>query len=68
MPASRGRTTKLQKSFIKSSLHIRDRARAPPTEGVLDNTFIESKMVDDVPLLTEREYEDALKEIEHPKS
>ena len=68
VPVSRGRTTKMQKSFIKSSLHMRDRARAQTTGEVLDNTFLESKTVDDVPLLTEGEYEDILKEMEHPKT
>ena len=68
LPASRGRSSKMQTSFIKSSLHIRDRSKAPPTEVVLDETFLESKMVDEVPNLSEEEYGDILKDMEHPKT
>ena len=67
-PASRGRTSKMQTSFIKSSLHIRDRSKASATEAVLDQTFLESKMVDEVPKLSEEEYSDILKDMEHPNT
>ena len=68
LPASRARTTRMQKTFIKSSLHIRDRAKAPTSDAVLENSFLESKMVDSVPVLSNGEYEDILKDTEHPKT
>lgn len=70
-PMQKQRMSTMQKSFIKSSLHIRDKSKSSnkvSASATAVDTILAVKMADEVPVLNEEEYEELIKDIEYPKT
>lgn len=66
MPMVGKHLTAMQKNFIKSSIDMRKRGKTQASTMAPNDTLVEESMENEVQVLHEDEYDEMLKDIEHP--